>query len=58
MIGYISIGLKSQLRRRGFLDGPRGRTFSGLISLVRKPVVRQDSAHDLERRDAEGRGRS
>jgi len=39
VIGYISLGLKSQLRRRGFLDGPRGRTFSGLISLNRKPVA-------------------
>jgi hypothetical protein len=50
MIGYISLGLKSQLRRRGFLDAPRGRTFSGLISLTRKPAAHPVAAYAPDRR--------
>ena len=55
LIGYISIGLKSQLRRRGFLDGPRGRTFTGLISLPRQPAPRPAAPHDSDRRAGDGR---
>jgi hypothetical protein len=58
LVGYISIGLKSQLRRRGFLDGPPGQTFSGLISLARKPEARPAAAQDLDRRAGDRRGSS
>jgi hypothetical protein len=32
-LGYISISLKEQLRRRGHSAAPRGRTFDDLIAL-------------------------
>jgi len=32
-LGYISISLKEQLRRRGHSAAPRGRTFDDLITL-------------------------
>jgi len=35
MLGYISMELKRQVRRRGFLSGDRAKTFSDLISLGR-----------------------
>ena len=58
LVGCISFSLKSQLRRRGFLDGPRGRTFSGLISLPRKPAAQPEAAHDSQRREDDRRGSS
>ena len=49
-LGYISMGLKRQLGRRGYQDGQRTESYSDLIFLRRKdlpppPSSAEDSRH-------------
>lgn len=41
-VGYISMSLKKQLRRRGYPTARRSETFADLISLRRRPAGSPD----------------
>jgi len=41
-VGYISMSLKKQLRRRGYPTASRSETFADLISLRRRPASSSD----------------